>query len=57
MFPMTTKYPIKAEKVEITDSTWIKFIAHGDTDVAYDIAEGWLYDRRDLAEAERDLAD
>ena len=41
MFPMTTKYLIKAGKVEITDSAWIKFIAHGDTDVAYDIAQSW----------------
>ncbi len=36
----TIKYPIKAEKVEISDSMWTKFITHVDTALASDAAQG-----------------
>ena len=40
MSPMTTKYTVKAGKVEITDSTWTKFTSYVDAALAHDAAQG-----------------
>ena len=45
MSPMTTKYTIKAGKVEITASTWTKFITYMDTPqptTLTKVGSGWL---------------
>ncbi len=38
---MTTMYTIRVGKIEIANSTWIKFITHVVTAFAHEIAQGW----------------
>ncbi len=43
MLPMTTKYTIKAGKVEITDSTETEFITYVVTALAQEATQGWYW--------------